>query len=143
MLSDAAIGHLIILITTVLGIVVQIYRENRARRWAREDREESAKQRSILAQKIDENTEISKEAFKEANSVNQKIALIGEANQTAVLDVRSAVEHLQDHLPQQIVRNTDLTAIVQQRSTIDAPPADRRRAPTVVRVERRNNGDPK
>jgi hypothetical protein len=137
-LSDAAIGHLVLLVTTLAGIAIQVYRENRARRWALEDRRLAAAQRAHLEQKLDENTEISREAFREANDVNRKIAEIGEANQTAVLDVQRALGALQQRVPSGIVRNTDLTAIVQQRSADpEVPPVDRRRTATVVKVERR------
>ena len=106
------------LVTTVATFAFQIYRENRNRRWDKEDRDETAKalaataikeaervaervvseahavaekvlkeakmvatqantERAKLAEMIKENTEISTQAFKEANTVNHKIESLG------------------------------------------------------------------
>ena len=96
-------GQIIILITTVAGIVttilgflVQLYRERRNRAWELEDRQataealrretimaaatlktETAKTRDILMNKIEENTQINIDALKQANHVGDKLARIG------------------------------------------------------------------
>jgi hypothetical protein len=103
--ADAATipqGELIILITTIAGIVttiigfvVQLYRERRNRAWELEDRrltadalqqkneqtaaalhKDTQRTRDMLARKIDENTQISVDAFREANAINVKLARI-------------------------------------------------------------------
>jgi len=93
-----------ILITTIAGIVttilttfVSIYRENRNRKWDLEDRrtardeqrnlivENTAEQTKVLSTMIDENTELSKKAFTEANNFNNK--LIALANQFDALPI--------------------------------------------------------
>jgi uncharacterized membrane protein YhiD involved in acid resistance len=55
-------------------------REERHREWERQDRE--TKNRELL-EKIDENTQVSVEAFTVANHVNEKIVTVGEAAQQA------------------------------------------------------------
>jgi hypothetical protein len=105
-------------LTTVATFAFQIYRENRNRRWDKEDQQETARalakttveeanrvaervlaeahlvadrvvaeakivaaeansERAKLAEAIRENTEVSTQAFKEANTVNRKIASLG------------------------------------------------------------------
>lgn len=85
-------GQIIILITTILGFIYTVYRENRNRRWDLEDRERARKEladkleiqhakvadkvnadQKVIIDKIQENTEISVSAFKEANDTNKKI----------------------------------------------------------------------
>jgi hypothetical protein len=92
------VGQLVILVTTIAGFLYNIYRENRNRRWDIEDRERVRRDISekvdqskrelasatlathhTLIEKIDENTEVSKQAFHEANDVNQKIANLAKA----------------------------------------------------------------
>lgn len=84
MISDAAIAQIVILITTLASLGFQIYRENRQRKWSLEDREHAEQSRKVIRKKldeqriaIDENTEISRAAFDQANHVNEKIARIG------------------------------------------------------------------
>jgi hypothetical protein len=69
-----------LLITTITGLVstlatfaYNLYRENRNRKWDRENRELA---RTELLRRIDENTEVSVKAFREANDVNAKIAAL-------------------------------------------------------------------
>lgn len=88
---------------TIFGIVTTIYKENRARRWALEDARALAKHtddalkesarttkqegearlaiiqggHEELKKEIAANTEISKEAFREANGVNAKLEKLG------------------------------------------------------------------
>lgn len=73
----------------ILGIVLfrmQAKREERNRRWDIEDRAQHAEdvkamvtiKAKALAVAIDENTEVSKAAFSEANEINKKILAIGE-----------------------------------------------------------------
>jgi hypothetical protein len=124
-MSDSTPAQWVIIATSVLGLlttvttfIVQIYRENRNRRWDLEDREKAAEklaetaiaeanrvaervvaeahlvankllaeaatvaaqansERAKLAEAIRENTEISTQAFKEANTINHKIQSLG------------------------------------------------------------------
>jgi hypothetical protein len=84
-------GQLILFLTTIAGFAIQLFREWRNRKWDLEDRErarkelaekvESAQTLAISKQKemldkIEENTNISREAFTEANGVNQKLLLL-------------------------------------------------------------------
>lgn len=69
-----------ILVTTTAGLVTtlgtfgyNIYRDNRNRRWDLENRRLA---REEVISRIDENTQISVQAFKEANDVNAKIATL-------------------------------------------------------------------
>ncbi len=104
-------GQIYILITTVAGIVttiigflVQLYRERRNRAWELEDRrltaealrretmmaaatlkKETAHTRDVLVNKIEENTQINIDALKQANHVGDKLARIG----TMIDNVRS------------------------------------------------------
>lgn len=90
------LGQALILITTISGFAYTLYRESRQRRWDLEDRararkdlaatlvghekaqiERAAAVKDVILDKIDENTQISREAFKEANDVNRKIEQIG------------------------------------------------------------------
>ena len=83
------------IITTILGFVVQLYRERRNRAWELEDRrltaealqrktdltadvlkKETAMTRDVLVRKIDENTQINVDALRQANFVNMKLARI-------------------------------------------------------------------
>ncbi len=93
-MSDTA--QWVTLLTVIAGFMYQAWRENRQRRWDKEDRAETAERLArkvehtteaissrhaentrMLADKIDENTDISTKAFHEANSVNLKIESIG------------------------------------------------------------------
>jgi hypothetical protein len=85
-ISDAAIAQVVILITTLSSLVFQIYRENRQRRWTVEDRTQAEASRKLIRTRLDqhttqlaENTKISRDAFDQANHVNEKIARIGGA----------------------------------------------------------------
>jgi hypothetical protein len=129
-------GELIILITTVAGIittiigfVVQLYRERRNRAWELEDRrltaealqqkneqtaatlqKETQRTRDMLARKIDENTKISADAFSEANAVNVKLARID-----ALIDgvrTQAQLEHVAE-----IVTDTKLVAEATKEDT--------------------------
>ncbi len=92
-------GQSVIFLTTIIGLLASWFRENRNRRWDLEDRSalavkvqsqvdhtrmalhdkteevrvQTAQQAHKLIQKIDENTEISRGAFAEANAVNLKL----------------------------------------------------------------------
>lgn len=87
-MTDSATAQWITFLTMIVGFGLQIYRENRARRWAEEERAQLAAkveangkvQKSNHAEvtnAINDNTRISVEAFREANDVNRKIALMG------------------------------------------------------------------
>lgn len=87
-MTDIAVGQWVLLLTTLAGFGVQIYRENRKRIWDIEDRRNVAAQVEASAQalkakvqgqhqevirEIQTNTKVSVEAFSEANGVNAKI----------------------------------------------------------------------
>jgi hypothetical protein len=94
-------GQTIIFATTVLGFSIQLFREWRNRKWDLEDRERARKDLEVkvtavaatakvaneaVMNKIDENTEISRGAFKEANNAfeaannsNQKLLELSRA----------------------------------------------------------------
>lgn len=61
------------LVSTILGFGYNLYRDNRNRKWDLENRRLA---RDEVMRKIDQNTEISVQAFKEANDVNAKIAAL-------------------------------------------------------------------
>lgn len=83
-------GPSLVIIVTTLGAsvstlfvgIMQYLREGRSHRWQVEQSERNSAERQQVAadltDKIDENTELSKAAFTEANNVNMKIAAIGE-----------------------------------------------------------------
>lgn len=84
---DPSVATIIVttLCTTVVGLLLQVLaylREGRAHKWQVEqaelDRIHRAQINTNLTTKIDENTEISVSAFKEANDINRKIQAIGE-----------------------------------------------------------------
>lgn len=104
-MDTATITALITLVTVILGVIVQIYRENRNRRWDMEDRKvlaakvEDAKAlvsetSDELKTMIHENTKISTDAFHEANTVNLKLEKLGIAHNTQSAEQTAAVEKL-------------------------------------------------
>lgn len=81
-MTDATIlGQLLLFLTTIGGFAIQIYREKRNRQWDLEDRmmarqelaEKVATTHQKVIEKIEENTELSRVAFSEANDVNGKL----------------------------------------------------------------------
>lgn len=97
-MSDTAVGQIILFFTTLAGFGIQIYRENRKRKWDMEDRAAIAaalaRHTEEVAAKLDQtvkvhhkeqldaiasNTDVSVKAFIEANDVNRKIAGIAAA----------------------------------------------------------------
>jgi len=102
-------GQCVIFLTTIVGLIASWFRETRNRKWDLEDRQvlaakvqtqvdltrdalhdkteevrvQHAKATEALGRKIDENTEISRSAFHEANDVNTKL-----------LDVRTEIARL-------------------------------------------------
>jgi len=96
-LSDAtAIGLLITFATVLVNLIVSLYREKRDRRWKLEDEaqkvererleqvrakaeaDEHRKATAVTHGLIEENTQLSRAAFIEANRVNEKIVQVGE-----------------------------------------------------------------
>lgn len=80
-MTQTILGQFLLFLTTIAGFAIQLYREKRNRDWDVRDRELA---RALIAkkvevahdavlQKIEENTEISREAFTEANNVNAKL----------------------------------------------------------------------
>jgi seryl-tRNA synthetase len=86
------VGQVVILLTTLAGFAIQLYREHRNRKWDLEDRREAREQQrretemaaqklaakteqtaSKIIEKVQEGTEMSKKALAEANDVNKKI----------------------------------------------------------------------
>jgi hypothetical protein len=107
-MRDIDTAQWITFLTLVLGFALQIYRENRQRRWDQEDRAVLAQKvvktaasleaqvvgtaaileaqvvgtAATLATAIEANTKISTDAFHEANTVNLKLQSLGiEANE--------------------------------------------------------------
>lgn len=92
--STTLVGQFLLFLTTVIGFGIQMYRESRNRKWDLEDRKnarremeskvESVKQETVAAhevvvRKIEENTELSRTAFSEANNVNKKFLALANA----------------------------------------------------------------
>ena len=73
-MSDSTIGQIILLITTLGGFIVAAYRENRARRWATEDR--AAATREIITR-----------AAAEAEATRIKTVAIAESLRIEALDI--------------------------------------------------------
>lgn len=70
----AVVGQIVTFLTVIVGFVYQYLRESRRHRWDAEQRREIAAE-ALAA--IENNTEVSREAFKEANDVNLKIHALG------------------------------------------------------------------
>ena len=76
-----AIGQFFLFLTTIIGFGIQLYREHRNRAWDLRDRELARQQlaekvevaHETVMKKIEENMEISRVAFTEANNVNAKL----------------------------------------------------------------------
>lgn len=75
------VGQIVGVITTIVGIGVMLYRENRNRRWDKEDRNVVAAEtrhalrnsHAVLASQITQGAKHAEDAFHEANAVNNKI----------------------------------------------------------------------
>lgn len=119
-----ALGQLVLLLTTIAGFAYQYIREGRIRRWQEEDRRRRDEQRVLDAEdrirvaadlqrqveidaervleehraarrELAENTMISREAFTQANDVNQKIAAMGERFDQLLIDQESRMRQQQ------------------------------------------------
>jgi hypothetical protein len=92
--TQTTLGQVALALITLAGFGLQMWKESRNRKWDLEDRERArkelemkvteAQQTAVVAneaviQKIDENTEISRNAFKEANNTNQKLLELAHA----------------------------------------------------------------
>jgi len=110
-MDGASITALVTLLTVILGFVVQIYRENRNRRWDLEDRKQLAAKvedaRHALSERVNaskielsnliaENTQISTNAFHEANTVNMKLEKLGLDHNAQNVKQTDAVNALTD-----------------------------------------------
>lgn len=85
------------LITSVIGVLFQAWKEARDRRWRIEDaraketiRQVAENTKDELAQKIDANTEISVRAFEAANNLNEKMLRTQQAAAAAARTVAEA-----------------------------------------------------
>lgn len=86
--------------SAILGQLLTIWRERqrrkldvRNRRWDAEDRERTAVERAKnLLGKLQENTDISVAAFKEANQVNLKLSAVHDRIDGVVSDTQAALE---------------------------------------------------
>lgn len=72
--SAAVLGQVLTFLAVIAGFINQYLREARRHRWDVDERKFTAKS---LTKHIEENTEISRVAFKEANDVNLKIHALG------------------------------------------------------------------
>lgn len=93
------------IVTTILGFVVQLYRERRNRQWDLEDRRQikdtaatavqvAAETREVLVQKIEENTQINVDALTAATDVSKQIAAVSTMiDEVKTREGRNSVEH--------------------------------------------------
>jgi hypothetical protein len=86
--NGTTFGQIVILISTIIGTIATLWTQHRNRKWDLEDRRQAredlkarldaeAHGREEIAKDLRVNTDISKRAFKEANSVSEKIAQMG------------------------------------------------------------------
>jgi hypothetical protein len=92
------VGQIAILITTLAGFAIQIYRENRARKWAKEDAEALAKKVEATAKETAIETE--KIVRHVGNNVSQQVA-----NKAVEADLKREV------IEAKLDLNTELTKI--------------------------------
>jgi hypothetical protein len=103
------ITSLLTLSSILIGFGVQIYRENRNRRWDIEDRRQVAEKlerdrllvhsaAKELKTMISENTKISTDAFHEANTVNIKLEKLGLQHNEQGAEQTAAVKKLSEIL---------------------------------------------
>lgn len=101
------IAQICTVIITIVGFAYQWFKDGRQRKWDMEDRK-AARRKSDEANikvldKIDENTDISKQAFHEANSAKQLIANVEEVrnklqNRTIEIfsDIKDKIKDVKD-----------------------------------------------
>jgi hypothetical protein len=117
-----------ILIASLVGIALQIYRENRARRWQIEDREYARQTRQEVVQKIDENTAISQQAAEQTATVAEEVrATVTEPLQETAAILKNIAER--PILPVAVVRRDDAEHIIDQRQHRAGPPGRRKDDP--------------
>jgi hypothetical protein len=85
---------LITFLTLLANIWYSIYKAKRDRKWALEDRARLDR----VSRQIDENTQISVDAFNQANHVNEKIATVTENHVASNEELLSAVNALRAEL---------------------------------------------
>lgn len=132
-MSDVAVTQLVLLFTTVVTLIYQLYKDARDRRWKREEDErkielaqqmeewklEMRQRTAHLSQSINDNTEISVQAFKEANDMNTKIF---EVNQQ-ILTTQKSVEEIAARpvVPAIPIRAEDAEEILKKRELPKSP----------------------
>lgn len=96
--SATMIGQAILFLTTIVGILVQIYRENRARRWAKEDALELERHVREQAMAVKQQTE---------TIVRQ----VGNNVEKAVNSVADEAREARSEIKAQLDLNTELTKV--------------------------------
>ena len=92
------IGQAILFLTTVIGILVQIYRENRARRWAKEDAVELERHVKEQAEAVKQQTE-------------EIVRHVGHNVEQAVISVADEAREERNEIKAQLDLNTELTKV--------------------------------
>lgn len=90
------IGQAILFLTTLVGILVQIYRENRAHRWAKEEADE-------LAKKVEQ------EALKVSRETERIVRHVGRNMEQIVSSNADEAREARDEIKTQLAVNTKLT----------------------------------
>jgi hypothetical protein len=114
--DDASTSFWALFLTTLLTLIFQAYREQRDRKWKKEDADEKAeiarlarenrelteqkgrelsRKSDVIAEKIDANTEISKQAFAAANDLNTKMLKTQETVASAAATVAEVAKQQQ------------------------------------------------
>ena len=96
--SATMIGQAILFLTTVVGILVQIYRENRSRRWAKEDAADLERKVKEQAESVKQQTE---------SIVRQ----VGHNVEQAVTSVADEAREQRDQIKAKLDLNTELTKV--------------------------------
>lgn len=75
-ISPTVVVEIGLILTLIINETFKWLREKRQRAWELEDKARAAAERAQLKELVQENTAISVQAFKEANRVNEKLALV-------------------------------------------------------------------
>jgi len=137
MLSDQSVLLLITAFGSIAGLVVQLYRESRNRRWQLEDRRLSTAARSALHEKMEETTaRIELSASNVTDDLTHRVAEIGSVliDHPRLTHIEEEVREMNKRVPTTSIRSSDVAVITGQRR--DQGP-DRRHEDSHVVIERR------
>jgi hypothetical protein len=137
-MSDSAVfaivSAVVAAISSLAGTLLLLYRESRQHRWNIEAEERTWRYRAGLTKQIEDNTQISVEAFNTANAVNEKIASIGTqlVQHPRLENIERTVQELKDKgvVPALAVRASDGEGAShrgESPASPDSPPSGRRR----------------